>query len=236
MHPLFLITAAMSSLFLAGRAFAGSKIPKGSAPKWKATQDDLIARVRAGEYELEWQALPGYSGVEASRDALRIEGVRVPVSARTLDAICVLLEATPTTPLIEDVIYDNATVRIAPATFNTADPEAVWRFNQAIDLQLDAQLRGSPLGGFVSDVGKSWVISNLSLDHRGRAINYGLHSPSAPYRSVNGKSKVWQQPSWAHNPDHWDYSQTARLCRLASGVELPSLEKLRTHQLWSPSQ
>ena len=233
MNPLFLITAAASALLLAGRAAKASVIPKGAAPRWQASQEDIIARVRAGDFELDWRDLPGYPGVQVSEDALRIEGVRVPVSARTVDTLCEILDAVPTTPLIEDVVYDNADVRIAPATFNTADPEAVWRFNRAIDQQIAAQTLGRPGWGFVSDVGKSWVISNLSLAHPGRAINYGLHSPSAPYKSANGKSKVWQQPSWAHNPEHWDYSQTCRLCRLSDGASLPSLETLKTDRLWT---
>lgn len=233
MHPLFLITAAVGAL-LAARHVRASTLPKGSAPKWQASQDEVLRAVADGNYELKWTELPGYPGVEVSEDALKIDGTRVPVSARTLDQICVLLKCSPTTPLIDDIIYENATWRIAPRTFDTADPEAVWRFNTAIDEQLKTQALDRPAWGLIASVGKSWVISNLALEHRGKSINYGLHSPSAPYKSVDGKVKVWQQPSWAHNPDHWDYSQVARLCRLADGVSLPSHETLHNDRLWVP--
>jgi len=232
-NPLFLVTAATSVLLLARQA-RGSLLPKGNVPKWQGTQAQILEEVGKGNYELRWMELPGYDGVEVSEDALRIEGIRVPVSARTLDSLCVMLEASPTTPLIDDLIYENATWRVAPRTFNVADPEAVWRFNAAIDEQLSAQSLGRLAWGLVSSVGKSWVLSNLALEHPGRAINYGLHSPSAPYKSVDGKVKVWQQPSWAHNPDHADYSQVARLCRLQKGASLPSHEKLKNNLLWIP--
>lgn len=229
MNPWFLVSALAAILI--GKNVKASMLPKGQAPKWRGTQDDIIAAVRAGNYQLTWHELPSHPGVEVSEDALRIDGIRVPVSARTVAAICQILGTSPTTALLDDIIYDQAVVRVVPPTFNVADPEAVWRFSRGIDEQIAAQTLDRP-GGLVSCVGKSWVLSNLAAQHPGKAINYGLHSPSAPYVSVNGRSKVWQQPSWAHNPDHADYSQVCRLVRLAPGAYLPSPEKLRVSTLW----
>ncbi len=209
------------------------------------TQQDIIQATRDGRLEYRWAELPGAPGVWVFEDAARLEGLRVPVSARTAQAIAQLLAAAtganvlPTTPLVEDLIYDSADVRVKPVAFDTGDPRSVAAFNSAIERQIAQQTAGRPGWGLVSCVGKSWVLSNMALDHPGYAINYGFHWPLAtptgeqgPWLSVNGRSKVFQQPGSRHNPDHWDYSQTLRLCRLDAGAELPSHEPLRASRLW----
>lgn len=209
------------------------------------TQDAIIQAARDGRLEYHWEDLPGYDGVQVFGDAARIDGVRVPVSARTTAAIAAILSdvlgavVSPTTPLIEDILYNTADVRIRPVPQQVDSPQAVQLFSRNIDNQISQLTSGRPGWEIVSCVGKSWVLSNLSLEHPGKSINYGLHWPigtattnNGPWPSVDGKSKVFQQPSWAHNPDHFDYSQTLRLCKLAPGVQLPSHEPLRATELW----
>ncbi|MDD5544397.1 MAG: hypothetical protein PHX83_14605 [Acidobacteriia bacterium] len=210
------------------------------------SQADILQAVRDGKLEFRWTDLPGVPGVQVFEDAGRIDGVRIPVSARTTAAIAELLSSstgsavTPTTPLVEDLIYDWADVKVKPLAQDVANMAgSVWAFNASIDRQIAQQTSGRPAWGLVSCVGKSWVLSNMALDHAGYAVNYGFHWPlttrttaDGPWLSVNGRSKVFQQPSTRHNPDHFDYSQTLRLARLAAGAALPSHEPLKATRLW----
>jgi len=116
---------------------------------------------------------------------------------------------------------------------------SVATFGHSLDNQISQLTSGRPGWGIISCVGKSWVLSNMALDHPGKAINYGMHWPSntatsssGPWPSIDLRSKVFQQPGSWHDPDHWDYSQTLRLCKLAPGKQLPSHEALRATKLW----
>lgn len=209
------------------------------------TQADILQAARDGRLDYRWTDLPGAPGVRVSEDAVKLEGIRVPVSARTTQAIAEILSdqeqanIQPTTPLIEDLIYNAADVKVKPVAFDVKDPRSVAAFNASIDRQIVQQTSGRPAWGLVSSVGKSWVIANQAIDHPGKAVNYGFHWPSStptgeqgPWPSVDGRSRVFQQPSTRHNPDHWDYSQTLRLCRLEPGASLPTHEPLRASRLW----
>lgn len=215
-------------------------------PPFGLSQADIIQAVRDGRLEYRWRELASQPGVWVFEDAGRINGVRVPVSARTTAAIAEILSSqlgavvSPTTPLIEDLVYNAADVVIKPYAYDVTDsPKSVPAFNQSIERQIARQTSGRPGWGFVSCVGKSWVRSNMALAHPGQAINYGFHWPrgtpstkDGPWPSVDGQSMVFQQPGSRHNVDHYDYSQTLRLCRLDGGVAIPSHETLRADRLW----
>jgi hypothetical protein len=218
----------------------------GDLRPFALTQDEIVQAVRDGRLQFTWRELPGHPGVYAFEDAGKIDGVRVPVSARTTVAIAQILTSQlgqvvlPTSPLVEDLIYNAAGVRVKPYAFDVGTHgTSVPRFNAVVDRQIAQQTAGRPAWDFVSCVGKSWVFSNMAIDHPGHPINYGFHWPAAtattddgPWWSVDGKSKVFQQPGARHNPDHYDYSQTLRLCRLDGGASLPSHETLRANKLW----
>lgn len=226
------------------------------AGSFRVTQADVLSAARAGRLVYTWVDLPGVPGVQVFEDAAKLDGVRVPVSAETTAAIVELLNTeagwtvSPTTPLVEDLIYNAADVRVRPVAQAVADGSfAVPAFNQSIDKQIAAQAAGPRARQIVSCVGKSWVLANMAVDHPGHPVNYGFHWPlstamsystnaagdrveAGPWPSVDGKSKVFQQPGTRHNAQHWDYSQTLRLCRLAAGVRIPSHEQLRADRLW----
>lgn len=212
-------------------------------PPFRLTQAEILNAALENRLEFRWTELPGYPGVWVFEDAAKLDGIRVPVSPRTTQAIADALQLSPTTALVEDAVYNAATVRLKPVAFPVADQAegvaSVPDFNADLDRQIARQTLGRPGWGLVASVGKSWVLSNLVLEHPGRAVNYGFHWPATttvtsrgPWPSVDGRSKVFQQPGWAHGLDHVDYSQTLRLCRLDSGAALPSHEPLRINRLW----
>lgn len=187
-------------------------------------QQEIIDAVRAGRAEFAWVEL--LEDVEVTADAVRIDGVRVTVTADTAQRCADLLGASLTTPKLEDEIYARARVRI-PAFPRPGGPDGSWSQTVEHSRQIDdaiARAGGKP-GELVATVGKSWVLVNALPQHPGKAANYGWHDERAPYAAVTGGTRVWQPVGLAHNTQHHDYSQTLRLCR-AHGRELPSHEPL----------
>jgi len=179
------------------------------------SQAEILDRVRVGDATFRWVDLPvgGRLVLRVMPDALRLDGLRVPVSARTAQQAADLLGAMLPTALIEDLVWRAAAVRVRPKPqrpdwWSAHMWEAVEQCHQDIQEQLPAEL--DP-GAIIATVGKSWVLTNELLAHEGRAANYGWHHSGAGFRAVSGSMPVWQPLSTAHNADHWDYSQTLRL-------------------------
>ena len=229
--------AGLAALLVAGAARASRTV---SSLQRVPTQEEVLQAIRDGRAVFQWRELPQLRGLEVFADALQVDGVRVPVTARTTKAAAELLNASPTTALVEDWIFNEADIRTTPQTqdYRTMmTPKAVGKFNAVLDQQIRKrrELSPSPIP-IVSDVGKSWIVDNAALRSPGMAVNYGLHLPDAPYTSIDGRSKLWQTPGTKHEPDHWDYSQTLRLMRYNGGPvpldRMPAHETLRTDQLW----
>lgn len=190
------------------------------------SQSTYVQAARDGKLELRWVKLPSAPDWEVTSDAVKLNGVRFPVTARTAQQIADILGwgARFTTPLVEDLIQTDAAVKIVSPTWDYKTmftPEAVSGFNTKIDAQVGDQ------EGLVSCVGKSWVLTNEMLTRTLKegivACNYGMFRTDGPYLSITNKYKLWQQPGYRHNIDHWDYSQVLRLCRpIKTGAVIPS--------------
>jgi hypothetical protein len=204
------------------------------------SQTDILESVFAGMAQFQWVKLKSAPGLLVMDDALKIAGVRVPVSARTVEGIAKLLSAMPTTALVEDMIWNDADVLVEapyidPPSLMMSN-RSVLKFNNAIDLAQRSKTYGQ--GALFASSGKSWVLSN-AIDSRppGTTTNYGFHRfrrPAKNHTSVDGKSYVIQTPGTAHNADHWDYSQTCRLCKWEDGRDAlpPSIEPLHHSTLF----
>jgi hypothetical protein len=190
-------------------------------------QAEIVAAVANGEAEFSWVAIA--PDVEVMAWPVRIKGSFVAASARTAMACAAALSddewaVSLTTPKLEDMIYEAAALRpepvlLNPSKINIASQPAIAEHSRRL-LEL---LEGTS-ASFLVACGKSWVQSAALLQHPGRAANYGLYSTSAPYRSVNKAHKLWQPLSFAHNLDHYDYSQLLRLARVRRGAALPSYD------------
>lgn len=157
------------------------------------------------ELEYEWFPIDeGPVRFWVFRDAGKINGVRIDVSAAEAQAWADELGALLTTPKIEDLIYKHASVKIPPFpsdVVSTTEGQHSAKIDKAIGNQ----------SGLVATVGKSWVLTDKLSPTV--AANYGWHTaqkasePSVSLPSVN----VWQGVGHKHNPHHRDYSQTLRL-------------------------
>lgn len=168
---------------------------------------EILRAVADGRAEWRWAALPHDSGVSVMEDALRVDGVRVAVSARTAQIVADALGARLSTPQLEDAIYRCAGDRVHPRPMDVVRATALDWSRQIDDLRT---FGGT--GRIVATVGKAWVESSLARPDR--AANYGFHTPTGGYPPATpGGCRVWQPESNAHNLDHVDYSQTLRLVR-----------------------
>jgi hypothetical protein len=188
-------------------------------------QEIYLEAARDGRLQLVWIDLKSAPGWQVTADAVKLDGVRFPVTARTAQLIADILEARLTTPLLEDLIETDASARITSLTWDyrtMQTPEAIAGFNQEIDRQLFSL--EAARNELVSCVGKSWVLTReLETKPVGTSCNYGMFRPDGPYLSVTRHYQLWQQPGYRHNIEHWDYSQVLRLCRPKSkGLTIPS--------------
>jgi hypothetical protein len=198
-------------------------------------QSEIVAAVAGGQATWKW--VPLADGLEVMAWPVRIGRVLVAVTARTASACAAALSrdgwiVSLTTPKVEDLVFENATLRPEPVLLN---PQ---RINIASDKAIEEHSTrllarfGAAADDALVVAGKSWVLSNGLLDRPGRAANYGMFSSSAPHRSATGAFHLWQPLSFAHNLDHSDYSQLLRLVRRRPGVALPSYDQpLRIFEL-----
>jgi hypothetical protein len=196
------------------------------------SQADVIARVRKGEGTYDWVPVPGVPGVDCFQDALKLDGIRVPVTARTAQTLADLFAGSLSTALLEDRIYQGAALRVVPRPSSGVELGIDIRSDRAVEIfneDLDQQIAnaGGLQTGIVASVGKAWVLDRVLATSPQKAANYGMHAPSAPLRALTPGLRVYQDLGWVHNADHWDYSQTCRLVRVQEGYQLPAEPPLK---------
>jgi hypothetical protein len=189
----------------------------------------ILDAVKAGRYEIQWCPIDIEDlRVLVSCDALKIDGVRVNVDARTQQLIADEIGAVLLTPKLSDEIYQRAT-KLDPK------PQTITSSTQAMIAhsgRVDAQIALKNASGLVADVGKDWVIVKSIFSQTARAArkaaNYGWHVPTKRYQGLNAESSVTpglfviQGVGTVHGIDHGDYSQVARFAlRTARYGELP---------------
>ncbi len=151
-------------------------------------------------------------------DALKIEGVRINVSANIEQQIADRLGCLLLTPKLADMIWEQRTVTLPPMPRPITSATSAMIDNSAkIDAALAAQ--GNP-PGLVSTTGKHWVIDQSLASKPGKACNYGWHFAGSNFQGLLGEVAVSlikdssgqylrliQGRGWAHDMSHVDYSQ-----------------------------
>lgn len=213
---------------------------------------DWIAGIAAGRvtWGRDWHEI--VAGCFVPSLPLRLDGVFWGVSARTLDAIAAAWSplAGLLTPEAADLIRDQAAVRLdfvadvsshRPRELDMAGEEACRRYSAALDASLRARGVDPDGSAPLCCLGaKDWVITRgLELGRNpwtgaalpaGRVPNYGAYRPGE-HPSVSGRWTVIQQPGYAHNRDHLDYSQLARLVFVEPGALVPSHDGASSRRL-----
>lgn len=176
------------------------------------TQNDILVEVKAGRFVMIMTPIrSAYRGsvaeIMVSADALKIDGERVAVSARTQQKIADVLGLYLPTPRICDLSWEQAEVRLPPVL----GVNGLWPKDRALSYSrtVDSHL---PPGAsdylLTRNVGKDWVISKRILERKNAAANYGWFDLKAAHLSHSGM-KVWQPLGTAHDMSHYDYSQVA---------------------------
>ncbi len=229
-----------------------------STPDHGPSRDKVILdAVRVGNIEIKWGTVFSTDGTntaafEVFADSLKIDGIRVNVSAQVEQQIADLLGFSLLTPKLADLMWVQRAVTLKPHTRPiTSATSAMIDHSSLIDADL-AHLGYTD--GIVATVGKHWVLDNDLLTHAGRAENYGWHFEGSAFGGINGEVtasqvkdkggqyvKMIQGRGWAHDPSHVDYSQicclVARKCALNGEpsdlwtiLQDPNLAHLASHQ------
>jgi len=184
-------------------------------------------------------------------DALKVDGVRVNVTASTQQQLADKMGCALLTAKLADLIWLQAKNRLIPKPRTiTSSTKAMIEHSAEIDKQL-ANLGNA--AGLCSTVGKHWIIDEKLKAGSNKAINYGWHVPGKQlkgnrWRGISCEvcaslikdpdtkqyARLIQGRSGAHNIGHTDYSQTcvlvAREC-IINGDKKDLAEILRDSEL-----
>jgi hypothetical protein len=184
----------------------------------------ILQQVQDGNHESRWAPIVSSAGGHDAiflvmADALKVDGIRINVSARLEQQIADVLNCSLLTPKLADLIWAQKAVKLPPM------PRQITASTQAMESQsqkLDAALAGQD--GLVCTVGKHWCIDKDLQAHPGKAENYGWHFDGANFQGITGEVcaslmkdshgsyvRLIQGRGWAHDMSHVDYSQNCVL-------------------------
>ena len=187
----------------------------------------------------------GHKGeFQVFEDALKIDGVRVNVTAKTQQQIADLLDCIFPTAKLYDLMWLECPHKISPHPRPiTSSTQAMIEHSKQIDEDLVPNIQG-----LKSTVGKTWILHNSLASKPGKACNYGWHFSGTTFKGIKGhlaESKlkdpntndyirVIQPASLFHDPSHTDYSQVcvlvSRKC-VVDGQEMDILDVLKSPEL-----
>jgi len=230
------------------------QLPENAGPD---RENAILDYVSQGHYEASFSTVTSTYNEHTAEfqvfsDALKIEGVRVNVTAETQQKIADMTGCLLLTPKLADLMWIQRTVKLNPHPRQiTSSTAAMIEHSGKIDADLVSL--GNPTG-LLGTVGKHWVIDNDLLVKTGKAMNYGWHFEGASYQGIKGEAvaslakgpngqylRLIQGRGTAHDMHHSDYSQVcvlvARSCRvdgedmdLIALLSDPALAPLASHQ------
>jgi hypothetical protein len=193
----------------------------------------ILEQVKAGFYEAEWVPVTSTAGdlhavFWVMGDALKVEDVRVNVSATLEQQIADVVGGMLMTGKVADLVFAQAQLRVGPYPRPiTSSTTAMIEHSEKISAAVDAltPLGENCMGKLVSSAGKDWILDKKLEVSPGRACNYGWHFLGTSYQGIKGYPSVTlakdaatlkpisviQPNATAHDPKHTDYSQTCRL-------------------------
>lgn len=185
----------------------------------------ILDSIKIKQYDVDWAPVRTSNGKHdatfyVSADALKVEGVRVNVSAQMQQQIADMLDCLLLTPKLADLRFDQADIQLEP------QPRLITSSTQAMIEQsekIDNLLKGKDTKGkIISTVGKHWCIGN-KLKGSKQSMNYGWHfkAKTPSFKGIKGYScdskipgvYVIQPSALAHDKSHTDYSQICVLVK-----------------------
>jgi hypothetical protein len=192
----------------------------------KQREDYVFDSVMQGNFEARWCELSRTAGdheikLQVFEDALKVDGVRVNVSATLQQRLADVFDASLMTALVADLVFVSAPRGITPCPMPISTTVAsMLQHSKNVDDKL--KYRGGE--GLASPVGKHWILDKKMLAAPGRACNYGWHFVGSSYSGIVGfpaastintlqgkPVRVIQPNATAHDPLHSDYSQVCQL-------------------------
>ena len=205
--------------------------------------------VLAGDFTATWTdveySMFGHDvKLQVMDDALKIDGVRVNVSAALQQQLADIFDASLMTAQVADLVYTHSLRRIDPTPMQISTTVSSMVTHSS---RIDAKLKSLPVAeGLVADPGKHWILDKKIESAPGRACNYGWHFAGTSYMGISGfpvassvdsigsnKIKVIQPNATAHDPHHLDYSQICQLVSQACWVD--GIEKRFSDLLTDPN-
>ena len=178
-------------------------------------------QVLACHFEAKWcEIVHNVSGREirlsVMEDALKIDGVRVNVSARLSQKLADIFDASLPTPMVADMMFSSAIRKASPCPQPISSTvNSMKKHSDAVDKQIGQGF------GLASTVGKHWVLDKKLESKNNLACNYGWHFAGQSFQGISGSPAVSQticpgvrviQPNaTAHDFMHSDYSQICQL-------------------------
>ena len=153
---------------------------------------------------------------------IKVDGIRVNVSAELQQKLADLFGASLLTSHIADLMFINAVHRVEPCPMTISSTVAsMVKHSQMVDTKV-----GLKTTGLVASPGKHWILDKKLDWNTGKACNYGWHFVGTNYKGIKGHPagskqnqlngspvSVIQPNACAHDMKHSDYSQ---ICQLVS--------------------
>lgn len=182
---------------------------------------EILDRVQSGDCGYSWGEVTSEHNGHVARfyvfeDALKLDGVRVNVSAALEQRIADLLDASLLTAKLADLVWEQSAIQVGPKPQTVVNGVVPSSYASTVkhSTAIDKEIAGRT--GMVQSVGKHWILTN-KIAANGLAANYGWHFTGATYQgmrgevSVTGNGRVLQGIGTRHNSAHADYSQTCVL-------------------------
>lgn len=217
-------------------------------------EDYIFSQILAGNFDAEWTKLTYSSGgktieFNVMKDALKVDGVRVNVSAAFQQKLADVFNASLLTTQIADLMFVNAVHRVEPCPMQISSTvDSMIKHSKMVDAKV-----GLNPTGLVASPGKHWILDKKLDLNPTKACNYGWHFVGNAYKGIKGYAtgskqnkvngsavSVIQPNACAHDMKHSDYSQICQLVsqacwidgkthRLSEVLQDPSVSDLATY-------
>lgn len=189
-------------------------------------QKYYMDQIKAGNFEMYWAEVKSTLGAHEAifnvfSDDLKINGVRINVSAKGQQEIADYMSCSLLTAKLSDMIFMKAKWKLTPAPRTISSSVAVMTAH-SVDIDKQVNKVGAAKNDLVSTVGKDWIIDNILANKPiGTAMNYGWHFKGNSFQGITGELPVGykdmpgirmiQGRGTRHDNMHSDYSQVCRL-------------------------